>query len=112
MIVCDYCRHRKCVWGDYDASDPPDKCLKKAPLVITEVFVGKGEFDRRVKIAKRLASYNPSEKTWYLDPTVKKPLTGYELREMIHEVNGWSVKNDFQLSDLVEYKEGGFKTFG
>lgn len=112
MIVCDYCRHRKCGWSEHDSSDPPDICLKKTLLVIADVFVGKGEFDKRVKTAKRLASYNPSEKTWCLDPTVKRPLTGYELRETIYEVNGWSVKNDLRLSELVEYKEEGFEKFG
>ncbi|MFO7991093.1 MAG: hypothetical protein R6U61_02225 [Thermoplasmata archaeon] len=112
LTVCDYCRYRKCGWSEHDARDPPDICLKKTPLVIADVFVGKGKFNRRVKVAKRLASYNPSEKTWYLDPTVKNPLTGYELREVIHEVNGWTVKNDFQLSKLVEYKEEGFEKFG
>ncbi len=113
MIVCDYCRHRKCNWTERDANDPPSSCLKRTPIEIAERYVGKEEFKRRVNIAKRLASYDESEKTWYLNPNVKNPLTGYELREtMDEEINEWSSNNELTLSELVDYKEEGFERLG
>ncbi|MFO7992253.1 MAG: hypothetical protein R6U61_08205 [Thermoplasmata archaeon] len=113
IIVCDYCRHRKCSWSRYDSSNTPSSCFKIVPTEIADKFIGKTKFKRRVKLAKRLASFDPDQKVWYLDPTVKNPLTGYELRDVVDkEVNEWSEHNDLQLSDLIDYKEEGFERLG
>lgn len=113
ITVCDYCQHRKCRWTGFYAGNLPDKCKKVTPIEIADEYVGEPEFNRRINIAKRMASYNPQEEVWYLDPTVDNPLTGYELKETVEEeVNEWSEENNLQLSDLVEYEEGGFEKFG
>ncbi len=112
IIVCDYCRKNKCRWTKNDSGNPPEKCKKVSSIKIADDYVGKEEFNRRVEIAKRLASYNPNEEMWFLDPTVKDPLTGYELKKTIEdEVNEWSEENELKLSDLVEYEEKGFEKF-
>lgn len=110
ITVCDYCRDRRCRWTKYDSNNPPDKCIKSTSIEIANDYVGEQEFQRRLNIAKRLASYNPQEKVWYLDPTVDRPLTGYELKETVEEeVNEWSEENELELLDLVNYKERGFE---
>jgi len=96
----------------FGAGKIPSRCFKVTLIEIADDFVEEGEFDKRVEIAKRIASYNPNEKLWYLDPTVKDPLTGYELVEVVEEkVNEWSEENNLELSDLVEYEEAGFEQF-
>lgn len=112
IIICDYCQHRKCIWTKHEAGNPPEKCKKETPIQLADDYIGKDEFNRRVDIAKRIASYDPNKETWHLDPNVKNPLTGYELKEMIEEeVNEWSEENELELSDWVEYEEGGFEKF-
>lgn len=113
ITVCDYCRDRRCSWTKYDANNLPDKCKKSTPVEIADEYVGEQEFNRRLNIAKQMASYNPNKEVWYLDPTVDRPLVGYELKEAVEkEVNEWSDENELELSDLVEYEESGFEKFG
>lgn len=112
VIVCDYCRHRKCSWSKHEAGNPPSSCLKTTSITIADKYIGKTKFKKRVKIVKRIASFDPNDKVWYLDPTVRDPLTGYELRKIVEKVNEWGEHNDLQLSDLVDYKEEGFERLG
>lgn len=87
--------------------------MHEAAVEIADDYIGREEFGRRVKLVKGIASYDPEERRWYLDPTVRGALTGSELmRVMEEEVNGWSKKNEFILSDLVEYVEVGFEDVG
>lgn len=113
ITVCDYCQYRKCRWTKHEAGNLPEKCEKETSIEIADDYLREDEFNRRVKIAKRLASYHPNEKVWYLDPTVDNPLTGYELKETVEEeVNEWSEENELELSDLVEYEISGFERLG
>jgi len=112
VMVCDYCQHRKCNWTKVGPDKIPSRCFKVTSIEIADDFVEEEEFDKRVKIAKRIASYDPNEKLWYLNPTVEDPLTGYELVEVVEEeVNEWSDYNDLELSDMVDYEEEGFERF-
>lgn len=85
-------------------------CAEGTSFEIADEYIEKADFQRRVKIAKRIGSFNSKEKTWYLNPTKEDSLGGYELKEIIEEeVNEWNDENDLELMDLVDYKEEGFE---
>jgi len=113
ITVCDYCRYHKCSWTKYEPGDLPSECPEDTSFEIADEYVEKADFQRRVNIAKRIGSFNPEEKTWYLNPTKDNPIVGYELKEIIEEkVNEWSEKNNLELSHLVDYREEGFERLG
>ncbi len=110
MIACDYCHFHRCKWTKHVAGDHPDSCPGNVFFSITDTYLDKDEFQRRVAIARRIARYNSAEKVWYLDPTRSNPLTGYDLKRAIDvEVNNWSPDNELSLMDVIEYVEIGFE---
>ncbi len=110
IIACDYCHHHKCRWTEHTAGNPPGSCPGKAFFSITDTYLDKDEFRRRVDVARRIGRYNPGEKMWYLDPTREMSLTGYDLKRAVElEVNGWCGDNRLKLMDVIEYVEVGFQ---
>ncbi len=111
MIACDYCHFHRCRWTKHTAGDPPENCPGNAFFSISDTYLEKDEFRRRVDIARRIARYNSAEKVWYLDPTRNDPFTGYDLKRVIEvEVNNWSPENDLNLMDVIEYVGIGFES--
>ncbi len=108
MIVCDYCQYHKCGWTKHSAGDPPKDCPLQTSFEIADSYMEKDEFQRRLRIAKRIGSYNTVERRWYLDPIRERSITGYELKCIIEdEVNDWSKENTLALMDVIEYIDIG-----
>lgn len=110
LIVCDYCRYHECRWAESGPDDVPSRCHHDKTFTISDGYIDDDEFQRRVKIAKRIGSYKPDENCWVLDPDKEHALVGYDLKNaMEEEVNDWSEDNELELSELVEYRKEGLE---
>ena len=105
IILCDYCRYYKCDWIKATSQKHPDICLKPKSFVIADEYIAKQEFERRVEIAKKIGTYLPEKKKWQFSIQVAGTLSGDELTAIINEINSWSEKNDFRLTEMIKYKE-------
>jgi len=105
IVLCDYCRFHKCDWIEATPQKHPDFCLKPKSFEIANEYVPKEEFERRVKTAKRIGTYQPEKKKWQFSIRVAKGLSGEELRSLMEEINKWSKKNNFKLTDMIRYEE-------
>ena len=73
--------------------------------MIADEYIAKQEFERRVEIAKKIGTYLPEKKEWQFSIQVAGTLSGDELTAIINEINSWSEKNDFRLTEMIKYKE-------
>ena len=105
IVLCDYCRYYKCDWIKATPQKHPDICLKPKSFEIADEYIPKQEFERRVEIAKKIGTYLPEKKKWQFSIKVAKGLSGDELRCIIEEVNSWSQKNNFELTNMIRYEE-------
>ena len=105
IVLCDYCRYHKCDWIKTTIQRYPDRCVKPKSFVIADEHIDKPEFGRRVEIAKKIGSYLPEKKKWQFSIKVAGGLSGDELTAIIREINSWSEKNNFGLTDMIRYKE-------
>jgi hypothetical protein len=105
IILCDYCRYYKCDWIKATPQKHPDICLKPKSFEIADEYIPKQEFERRVEIAKKIGVYNPKEKEWYFSIRVAGGLSGDKFTAVIDEVNSWSERNNFELTEMIKYEE-------
>ncbi len=105
IILCDYCRYYKCDWIKATPQKNPDICLKPKSFEIADEYIPKQEFERRVEIAKKIGTYLPEKKKWQFSIRVAGGLSGDELKAIIDEINGWSEKNNFRLTEMIKFKE-------
>lgn len=104
-VLCDYCRFHKCDWIKATPQKHPDICLKPKSFEIADKYIPKQEFERRVEIAKKIGNYIPEKKKWQFSIRTAGRLSGDELRSIIDEINSWSEKNNFRLTEMIKYKE-------
>lgn len=104
ITVCDYCHDHRCSWTEHSARDPLSLCPGGISLKLSDSYLHKIEFARRLELIKRMARFDPSDKQWYLDPTRKDPLTGHELKRAVEQdVNDWCADNDLTLMGVISY---------
>ena len=105
IVLCDYCRYYKCDWIKATPKKFPDICLKPKSIVIADEYIPKQEFERRIITAKKIGNYQPEKKEWHFSISVAKELSGEDLKIIVDEINSWSEKNDFKLTDMIRYEE-------
>jgi len=105
IVLCDYCRYYKCDWIEASPQKHPDFCPKPKSFEVADEYIDKPKFDKRVETAKRIGTYLPEKKKWQFSIRVAKGLSGDELRGIIDEINTWSQKNNFELTDMIRYQE-------
>ncbi len=105
IILCDYCRYHKCDWIEATPHKHPDICLKPKSFEIADEYIQKQEFERRIEIAKKIGTYLPEKKRWQFSIKAAGGLSGEKLRKVIEEINSWSDKNNFELTEMIKYRE-------
>ena len=105
IILCDYCRYHKCDWIKASPEKHPEICLKPKTIVIADEYTPRQEFERRIVTAKKIGNYQPEKKKWWFSIKVTGKLSGDELKVIIDEINSWSVKNNFKLTDMIRYED-------
>ncbi len=73
--------------------------------MIADEYIPKQEFERRVEIAKKVGTYLPEKKKWQFSIKVAGGLSEEKLREIMEEINSWSDKNNFELTEMIRYEE-------
>ena len=104
IIICDYCRYRKCDWLKSNIRNIPDNCPEVVSFMITDEQIPKEIFQQRTKIAKKIGAFHHNEKKWYFSVTKANIVLSDELKRIIQTINGWSDKNNFSLSSYVHYE--------
>lgn len=105
IVLCDYCRYHKCDWIEATPQKHPDFCPKPKSFEIADEYIPKQEFERRVEIAKKIGTYLPEKKKWQFSIKVAGGLSCDELTVIIDEINSWSEKNNFGLTEMIKYEE-------
>ena len=105
IVLCDYCRYHKCDWIEATPQKHPDFCPKPKSFEIADEYIDKSELEKRVETAKKIGTYLPEKKKWQFSIRVAGGLSGEKLRKVIEEVNSWNEKNNFELTDMIRYKE-------
>ena len=105
IVLCDYCRCYKCGWIKATPHKHPDRCIKPKSFEITDEYIDKPEFERRIEIAKKIGTYLPEKKKWQFSIKVAGGLSGNELTAIINEINSWSEKNNFTLTEMIKCEE-------
>ena len=103
--LCDYCRYYKCDWIKATPQKHLDICLKPKSFEIADEYIPKQEFERKIEIAKKIGTYLTDKKKWQFSIKVAGGLCGDELTAIIEEINNWSEKNNFRLTDMIRYEE-------
>jgi hypothetical protein len=103
IIICDYCKNYKCPWLDYSPANYPRRCPGTKEFWIADTKIDKKEFQRRTALARQIGTYLHTDRSWHLDAKRTKGMSAAILGKTMAEINSWSAKNKFTLSDMVEY---------